>query len=101
MRVTPAAPNSRGSLSAPGHFGPQAQTPMQGTRLVHSHAPGSTLESLRLIRTVWPRVRRERLLSHARKVVFSFLALPARVKSALRGDKAPVAEGFSFSLGLE
>ncbi|XP_019354453.1 runt-related transcription factor 3 isoform X2 [Alligator mississippiensis] len=30
MRVTPAAPNSRGSLSAPGHFGPQAQTPMQG-----------------------------------------------------------------------
>ncbi|XP_019403178.1 PREDICTED: runt-related transcription factor 3 [Crocodylus porosus] len=30
MRVTPAAPTPRGSLSASGHFGSQAQTPMQG-----------------------------------------------------------------------
>ncbi|NXT74264.1 RUNX3 factor, partial [Zapornia atra] len=31
MRVTPATPNPRGSLSTPSHFGSQAQTPIQGT----------------------------------------------------------------------
>ncbi|XP_074977352.1 runt-related transcription factor 3 isoform X2 [Caretta caretta] len=30
MRVTPTTPNPRGSLTAPGHFGSQTQTPIQG-----------------------------------------------------------------------
>uniref|UniRef100_A0A8C7EEI0 Runt-related transcription factor n=1 Tax=Nothoprocta perdicaria TaxID=30464 RepID=A0A8C7EEI0_NOTPE len=31
MRVTPTTPTPRGSLGTPGHFGSQAQTPIQGT----------------------------------------------------------------------
>ncbi|XP_043361986.1 runt-related transcription factor 3 isoform X4 [Dermochelys coriacea] len=30
MRVTPTTPNPRGSLTTPGHFGSQTQTPIQG-----------------------------------------------------------------------
>ncbi|XP_060131783.1 runt-related transcription factor 3 [Zootoca vivipara] len=31
MRITPTTPNPRGSLTAPGHFGTQAQSQIQGT----------------------------------------------------------------------
>ncbi|EMP28047.1 Runt-related transcription factor 3, partial [Chelonia mydas] len=45
MRVTPTTPNPRGSLTAPGHFGSQTQTPIQ----VRS-SPSCSFHSFRWLR---------------------------------------------------